>query len=420
MLADNFYVSLPSNAAKFPKNTQSNYTTVLESPIELIGKYQVALVEISNFSDFSISMGQVRFKNPFFGAIYENRKEFIDFNLRLVNGLTLKHFCAKLNFEIHNSFVREEFLFRQKLAFCTEANFISEMQALNDKKWRIERPILNVVKKAPNSYEVIDRIDSVFKDWFIRCNGTFDSQTQRFIFKNIELLREYFVLIVIRVPSTLLLKNTSYFVDEAFLIKSDYFLLDSSFAEKAWCAEEKREMSLEKFESPSEKEGAATAEATSIKAEEDYLNPSEFLFYLPYFKLLNSQTFKLETNYEITFSGLISQVLNNSEILNLVVKETKIFTLSPYLQLTKFILIYTNIIEPQFYAEKSSAILRTVNIKAKKSDNVIFYDNPHYLNLSQTRISSINIELKDTQGDYIEFNDKFSNVFISLHFRRIQ
>jgi hypothetical protein len=170
MLADNFYVSLPSNAAKFPKNTQSNYTTVMESPIELVGKYQVALVEISNFSDFSISMGHICFKNPFFGAIYENRKEFIVFNLRLVNGLTLKHFCAKLNFEKHKSFVREEFFFHQKLAFCTDADFISEMQAKNDEKWRIERPILNVVKKGPNSYEVIDRIDSVFKDWFIRCN----------------------------------------------------------------------------------------------------------------------------------------------------------------------------------------------------------------------------------------------------------
>ena len=51
MLADNFYVSLPSNAAKFPKNTQSNFTTILENPIELIGNYQVALVEISNFSN---------------------------------------------------------------------------------------------------------------------------------------------------------------------------------------------------------------------------------------------------------------------------------------------------------------------------------------------------------------------------------
>jgi hypothetical protein len=180
---------------------------------------------------------------------------------------------------------------------------------------------------------------------------------------------------------------------------------------------EKREVSLEKFESTNE---GAAEEATSIKAEEDFLNPSEFLFYLPYFKLLNSQTFKLETKYEINFGGLISQVLNNSEISNLIVKDTRIFTLSPYLQLTKFILIYTNKIEPQFYAEKTSAILRTVNIKAKKSEIVIFCDNPHYLNLSQTRISSINIELKDTQGDYFEFNDKFSNVFISLHFRRIQ
>jgi len=151
MQADNFYVFLPSNAAKFPKNTQSNYTTVLESPIELIGKYQVALVEISNFSDFSLGMGTVRFKNPFYGAIYENRSEFIDFNLRLVNGLTLKHFCAKLNFEIHNSFIREEFLFRQKLAFCTDATFVSQMQKINDKKWKIVRPVLNVIKKAPNS-----------------------------------------------------------------------------------------------------------------------------------------------------------------------------------------------------------------------------------------------------------------------------
>ena len=141
---------------------------------------------------------------------------------------------------------------------------------------------------------------------------------------------------------------------------------------------------------------------------------------MPYFKLLNSQSIKLQTAYEISFSGLISQVLNNSDIREFSIENTKIFNLLPYLQLTKFILVYTNIIEPQYYAEKSSAILRTVNIKSKRSENAIFYDNPHYLNLSQTRISSINIELKDTQGDYIEFNDKFSNVFISLHFRRIQ
>ena len=223
------------------------------------------------------------------------------------------------------------------------------------------------------------------------------------------------MLIVIRVPIDLEKNTTNYFVDEAFLIKNDYFLLDESFKEKEWIVPEKREMSLKKYELLDE-----VTEETTIKAEEDLLNSSEFLFYLPYFKLLNSQSIKLQTAYEISFSGLISQVLNNSDIREFSIENTKIFNLLPYLQLTKFILVYTNIIEPQYYAEKSSAILRTVNIKSKRSENAIFYDNPHYLNLSQTRISSINIELKDTQGDYIEFNDKFSNVFISLHFRRIQ
>ena len=59
------------------------------------------------------------------------------------------------------------FLFRQKLAFCTDAAFVSQMQKLNDKKWKIVRPVLNVIKKAPNSYEVIDGIDSCFKEWFL-------------------------------------------------------------------------------------------------------------------------------------------------------------------------------------------------------------------------------------------------------------
>ena len=65
-----FYVSLPSNgsAKSFPNNTQSNFTTLLENPIELFGKYQVALVEISNFSNFSVNLGTIVFKNPFFGV----------------------------------------------------------------------------------------------------------------------------------------------------------------------------------------------------------------------------------------------------------------------------------------------------------------------------------------------------------------
>lgn len=68
MIDNNFYVSLPSNASfnEFPNNKQSNYTTVLESPIEFPSKYMVCLKEISNFSDFNVSMGTISFQNLLF------------------------------------------------------------------------------------------------------------------------------------------------------------------------------------------------------------------------------------------------------------------------------------------------------------------------------------------------------------------
>ena len=40
-----------------------------------------------------------------------------------------------------------------------------------------------------------------------------------------------------------------------------------------------------------------------------------------------------------------------------------------------------------------------------------------YLNISKTRIDSINIEIRDINGNHIEFKDLFSNIYISLHFK---
>ena len=418
MFADNFYVSLPSNAAKFPKNTQSNFTTILENPIELIGNYQVALVEISNFSNFSINMGKVSFKNPYFlSGAYENRSENIEFSLHLDNGLTLSQFCNKLNFEIHNSFVKEELLYRKKLAFETDFKFIEQMQKLNDNNRNLERPLLNVIKKGPEDYEIIDNLESLFFNIFIKCNGLYNNISKRFSFQNIESLKKYFQLLIIRVPNYFHDDFSAYYLNQAYILKNDSFIVDSSSVEKDWLLIDKKEINLKSLEDIYKKTSKISNE---LYAQEDLLNPKDFFFFLPHFKLLNSNTIALETDYEITFNGLISQFLRNSEIKETIVKRTEIFNLIPYIQLIKYILVYTNIIEPQYYAEKSSSILRTVNIKAQKSENVIFFDNPQYLNLSQSRINTINIELKDTQGNYIRFNDKFSNIFISLHFRCVK
>jgi len=413
-MSSDFYVSLPSNgsAKSFPNNTQSNFTTLLENPIELLGKYQVALVEISNFSNFSVNLGSVIFKNPFFGSVYENRDEFIEFELRIENGIDLKHFCSKLNFEIQNNFIKSEYLFRQKLAFNCDEEFIQEMQQINDNKKDFKKPLLNVLKLAPNNYEVIDKSDSVFMKLFANAGGQYSNEKSRFIFKNIDILKTFFLLIIIRIPIEKLETNLgNYYIDKAKFIKCDDYLLDNDSTEKAWLSSENLNFSLKNLSQLNEK---------ALKTFDPESELIDYFIFCPHFTLLKSNALKLETNVEIKFRGLISQILNNRNLNECAFKREEIFILNPFLQLTKFILVYCDIIEPQFYADKSSPILRTVNIKTQKNENVIFFDNPQYLNINRSRFNTINIELKDTQNEYIEFNDKFSNIFLSLHFKRIK
>jgi hypothetical protein len=82
--------------------------------------------------------------------VYENRTEFIEFEIRIDNGVDLSQFCSKLNYEIQNNFIKTEFLFRQKLAFSTDTDFIQEMQFINDYKKDFKRPLLNVLKSEPD------------------------------------------------------------------------------------------------------------------------------------------------------------------------------------------------------------------------------------------------------------------------------
>ena len=187
----------------FPTTNNQIFTTLLENPIELIGKFQVALVEISNFSNFNIEMGTISFKNPFFGDIYENRDETISFNFLIENGCDLKNFCSKLNFEIQNHFIKHEFLYRQKLAFEKDETLIQKIQLINDRKVTLKKPILNVLKKGPKKYEILEKNDSIFGSIFLKGGGYFDNQNSRFKFVSIDFLKSMFILVIIRVPESM-------------------------------------------------------------------------------------------------------------------------------------------------------------------------------------------------------------------------
>jgi len=119
MKEKSFYVTLPSNASmeSYPKNIPSNFTILLEEALEINSRFEVALVEISNFSNFSVNFGKIRFENPLNFFLMGGRPSIIDLNLTIKNGISLKEFCKIVNQKIFQKFIKTEYLFRYGRAF---------------------------------------------------------------------------------------------------------------------------------------------------------------------------------------------------------------------------------------------------------------------------------------------------------------
>jgi len=413
MNKNDFYVSLPSNVSMktFPKNKQSNFTTLLEEPIILPLNFQVALVEISNFSDFKVQMGTVSFKNPFFGCFYENRAENIEFSLAIENGISLKDFCEKLNYEIQNNCIKAEYLFRQKLAFNLTNEEAVSLHLINEVKHLQLKPLFNVLKISNNRFEIVDLLQSSFRDIFFECEGLFNNERNCFVFKNLDMLQNRFDLLVLGVPPRGEINSNIYYIDKKNMILSDQFLVRNSFNQN----DPDRIVLLSGIDS--ENMGSFTKENEQVEPKFGNF-AKEIWMTIPFVKQLDNNTIAVELRKnQITFDGLISKVLNNNDNENTVLNFSEIYSLPNNLQLIKYILVYTDIIEAQYYGDVRASILRTVNIKSNRTDNVTFFDNPHYLNVSKTRIDTINIEICDVNGNHIEFKDLFSNIYISLHFK---
>ena len=105
--------------------------------------------------------------------------------------------------------------------------------------------------------------------------------------------------------------------------------------------------------------------------------------------------------------GSNNQVRNKLEI-----------SLPPKINIINYILIYTDIIEQQFYGNKKTQILKSLPLK-NTTNNIAetTFDNQHYVTVKNTRINTINIELRDIFGQQIKFDDFFSFVIVNLHFR---
>jgi hypothetical protein len=235
MLENDFYISLPSNSSinEYPNNKQSNYATVLDTPIDFPTKYMVYLKEISNFSDFTVSMGTITFQNILFNALEHRKSEvkFYLFYLFIKNGINLQEMCDTINTEITKNFLKQEYLIRYKSAYTNELN--RACSDLNFKKNSKKNPIFTLIKKTFENlvfYELIDTETSYFAVTFKKCGGVY--QKDRFIFKDLSLLNENYELILTTAPKFEDLEkeyNKNFFYqDRIDLFNQNTFLLRKS------------------------------------------------------------------------------------------------------------------------------------------------------------------------------------------------
>jgi hypothetical protein len=415
MVEKDFYISLPSNASlnEYPKNKQSNYATVLDTPIELSSKYMVCLKEISNFSDFNVSMCTISFQNVFFTAL-EHRKSDVNFNFFIKNGTNLQQFCDSINTEITKNFLKQEYLIRYKLAYTSELN--RACSDLNYKKKETKIPKFNLIKKINQNLETFELIDSdisYFSTIFRNCGAVYVKD--RFVFKTLKALNALFDLIIITAPQFEDLEkeyNKNFFYqDRIDILNQNTVLVQKQLSTKQL----KRSHSLEEIiDSEKNEKTISKRNIDSLKSTNLIQTPI-----LPTFKYQNSNRIEIDSSFsKLKINGLLANFLNNSKITELTLKTKESFYLPTKIHPTKFIVIYSDIYEPQYYGNIKSPILRTVNIRSENDENTVYFDNPHYLNVNRTRIDTINIQLCDLAGKHIQFRDNFSSIHLTLHFKK--
>ena len=293
----------------YPNNKQNSYTTLLQSPIQLNGPYQVALVEISNFSNIKIKLGTIKYKNPMYGNnFYENRKERLEVNSSVQNGIGLEEFCHILNYEIENNFIKEEYLYRYKLAYECSEDIIEKLHIINNEKKNQSRPILNILKQTEPflRYEIIDKIESPFKAKFFKCGAIYDLLKNRYAFGSINDLKKDFDLVVVPMPpkeaSLERLLTKEYFIDKKAFITEDEHLIDNHYRAPRKVVEESNLPGLKL--DPQLPAKNAAAELEQLSTFWDFYNKENYgkLFkLLPQINFMNSEKILIQTTMDISF-----------------------------------------------------------------------------------------------------------------------
>lgn len=123
-------------------------------------------------------------------------------------------------------------------------------------------------------------------------------------------------------------------------------------------------------------------------------------------------------NVTFRITGALPYILNvDPYVIYSNTQPLEIQKLDKTIQKTDTLFIYTDFIEDQFVGDTKAKLLDTVSIQGEKDETItVSLTNPNYVDVSKSLMSTINIMIKDSLGDFIHFSN-LSRVIIKLHFK---
>jgi hypothetical protein len=160
----------------------------------------------------------------------------------------------------------------------------------------------------------------------------------------------------------------------------------------------------------------ALSKEAFIKSQNDFI----YLAIYEFFKIEYNKIYYQNMGFRLLeIGGLMNKFFksNNFEELHYFKTDYITDTLPKRLNVLENIFLYTNIIEPQYFNNVKSQILRVVQCKYKHGHLDLKLNSDHYVDVKDTILNTINIELCDVNRNNIYLTNIFAQIVLKLHFR---
>lgn len=151
-------------------------------------------------------------------------------------------------------------------------------------------------------------------------------------------------------------------------------------------------------------------ENISLKEYQDKLKFQTIPFFTDQFSLLFKGKIKIVGSLSMILCNKNEIILRGSDSFH--IEEEKLFV-------SNYAAIYTNIVDEQYFGDTFAPLLRCINLSTKNESVVsTSFENLLYVPVNKRMISTINIKICDLEGQLIRFQNIFSFVIVTLHFRK--